>query len=160
MEFPVIQEANDVSVLNSKSEESKQAMVNMEIFLVHSHCGVWQLPEANRMGCPQGGQTRPTGTARPSAPPGGGHWGHWCSPCPGHRPLHEAGARPWACAWTQLGRGHGWAGAMAGQGRAVGCWIPALLWPQWGKGWRPWGCHGAWAGPEKGQVELMVLLSI
>lgn len=140
MEFLVIQEANEVSVLNSKSEESKQTTVNMEIFLIHSHCGVWQLPEANRMGCPQVGLTRPTGRVHPSAPPGVGHRGHWCSLCPGYRHLHGAGARPWACAWTQLGSGHGWAGQSCGvlepspTAASVGQGLAALG-LSWGLGW-------------------------
>lgn len=49
-------------------------------------------------------------------------------------------------------------GAMARQGRAVGSWSQALRWPLWSRGWWPWGCCGASAGPWQGQMELVVPL--
>jgi len=39
----------------------------------------------------------------------------------------------WAHRWVWISR------AIAEQGRAVGIWSLALLWPHWGRSWWLWG---------------------
>lgn len=75
-----------------------------------------------------GGSMTGPGSLGPSHPSARSSWGHQNSPSPGHWAPHWGWgwngwcwARTWTCGWAQL------SGAMAGQGKAVGCWRPALL---------------------------------
>lgn len=69
----------------------------------------------------------------------------------GHTRPWDGWTRPWRWRWAEDRPGRGPVGGpssavpMAGQGRAVGSWRPALLWHWWDRGWQPQGTDvGSW----------------